>query len=280
MFNNIGIIGGSGVMAKMFTQKLKDLGKTVITSDETTISKEKELVTSSELIILSVPIDHTKEVIRRIKRWLHKDQLLTDFTSVKNNVIPEMLETEASVISSHPMFGPMTDFSGQNVVLLPVRENKFLHKFERFFKELNLNTEIVQDWHKHDEYMSFIQGLIHFTHIVFAQTLHSKDVDLNTLLKICSPVYQSHFAFACRIFARDPHLYTHILMDNPQNKEVLNEFVKNAQNNIKNLQKGEEEVFKKHFQESKEFLGEYVDEFAKQSDFLVENLKEYNQRKK
>ena len=92
---------------------------------------------------------------------------------------------------------------------------------------------MMADWKKHDETMSVIQGLMHFIHIVFSRTLQSRDVDLQTILSVCSPVYQANFAFACRILQRDPKLYTDILMDNPENESILKSFLDEAKQSFK-----------------------------------------------
>jgi chorismate mutase / prephenate dehydrogenase len=279
MINNIGIIGGTGQMGQMFTQHFKKIGKTVRISDEKTQSDEKDLVLNSELIIISVPIDLTAMVVKRIKPWLKKDQLLSDFTSVKNKAIPAMIETDAAIISCHPVFGGMENISGQNIVLLPVVPGKFLSKYKRLYQELLLNVIIMDDWKKHDESMSFIQGLMHFQHIVFTQTLKAKNVDLETILSMCSPVYQANFAFACRIIQRDPHLYTHILMDNPENIQVLSKFIDEASKSLKLIQKKDETAFQKNFLGYREYLGKFGTDFNEQSEYLVTKLREYNQNK-
>lgn len=262
----------------MFQEKLEQLGKDVLVSDEQNLHKEKEILNNCDLVIVSVPIDASVDVIKRIKPDLHKEQLLSDFTSVKDQIVPEMLRTDAWVIPSHPMFGPMEDMSGQNMILMPIVAGKFLAKYKRLMEDLKLNVVVMENWKKHDEYMSFIQGLMHFINIVFTQTLRSKDVDLQTMMSICSPVYQSNFAFACRILNRDPHLYTHILMDNPQNLEVLNQFLKNASESYKYIQKKDDETFQKEFMESRDFLGEFAGEFSAQSDYLIKQLKEYEKK--
>ncbi len=262
-------------MGRMFQRYFNMLGIEVLVSDEKSISFEKELVERSDLVIVSVPIEHNETVIRRVGPMLGKHQLFSDFCSVKSKIVPEMLKSDACVISCHPMFGPLPDITKQNIVLLPVRPGKFLAKYQRLYQDLALNAVVVSDWKKHDESMSFIQGLMHFFHIVFTQTMRSKDVDLDTLLSICSPVYQANFAFTCRILQRDPQLYTHILMDNPENISVLNQFVKQASESIKLLQKKDEEAFVKQFLANREFLGEHGVEFSSQSDFLVEKLKQF-----
>jgi len=276
MINTIGIIGGSGQMGVMFEREFRRLGKEVLTSDIDSMRLEKNLVAKSDLIIVSVPIDESSKVVKRISPWLKENQLLSDFCSVKSKIIPSMLETEAAVISSHPMFGSMRDISKQNIILLPVREKKFLAKCQRLYQDLGLNVVVIDDWKKHDVSMSFIQGLMHFFHIVFTQTLKSKDVDLATLLSICSPVYQANFAFTCRILQRDPHLYTHILMDNPENVVVLKSFIEQAQQSLKLIQKKDESAFMENFVSYRDYLGNFGEIFSNQSDFLIDKIKEYS----
>ncbi|MCP4294776.1 MAG: prephenate dehydrogenase/arogenate dehydrogenase family protein, partial [Proteobacteria bacterium] len=146
MMNTIGIIGGTGQMGSMFEREFKKIGKRVLISDETTISSEKKLVHESDVVIISVPLGVSAQVIKRIKPWLHEDQLLSDFTSVKNKVIPAMLETDASIISCHPMFGLVGEITGQNIVILPVREGKYLQKYRRLYQQLGLNVVTMKDW--------------------------------------------------------------------------------------------------------------------------------------
>ena len=277
MFGTIGIIGGTGQMGQMFKQHFESSGIEVLISDESSIAFERELVDRSEMVIVSVPLGQNEAVVERISPHLSNNQLLSEYSSVKVKIVPAMLKTAACVISTHPMFGNLSDISKQNIILLPVRPGKYLSKLKRLYENLNLNAVVLQEWQKHDESMSYIQGLMHFFHIVFTQTMKSKDVDLSTLLSICSPVYQANFAFTCRILQRDPHLYTHILMDNPENLTVLNRFVEQAQESIRLLQKKDEKGFIKRFEENREFLGEHGAEFSNQSDFLVEQMKRYSE---
>ena len=262
-------------MGRMFKEHFERIGRTVAISDREALG-EKELVRNCELVVVSVPIAVTPEVIGRIKPWLRRSQLLSDFTSVKNRAIPCMLETDAAVISCHPLFGGMADMAGQNVILLPVRSGKFLAKYKRLYRELDLNITVMEDWRKHDESMSFVQGLMHFLHIVFTQTLKAKRVDLETIMSMCSPIYRAYFAFACRILQREPRLYTHILMDNPENIAVLKRFVEEAKISLKLIEKGKADQFVKNFEECRDYLGEIGKRFGEDSDFLVEELRKRN----
>jgi prephenate dehydrogenase len=262
MIERIGIIGGSGQMGRMFAGALQAAGRTVNTTDLETMDREQWLVNTSDAVIISVPIDATPSVVRRIRPWLNAQQLIADFSSVKSGIIPALLETEAAVISCHPMFGHMPEISRQNIILLPARPRQYLTEFQRLFREIGLNVVVMDDWQKHDECMSFIQGLMHFFHIVFTQTLRKKGVDLSTLLAICSPVYQANF-------------YTHILMDNPENIGVLGSFIEEAKEGLSLIRNKDEVAFKESFLENREFLGKFAEIFGQQSDFLVEKLKGY-----
>ena len=276
MIQKIGIIGGTGMMGRMFQSAWEAQGKEVRVTGSKDLDKEKALVMESELVILSVPIDKTAEVVRRISPWLTSGHLLSDFTSVKSPVVPVLAKTEAQVIACHPMFGQVQSLKGHNVILMPLDGGgKFLHQYKRLYEDLGLKVTVLADWTKHDESMSVIQGLMHFIHIVFSRTLAKRQVDLETVLQICSPVYQANFAFACRILMRDPHLYTRILMDNPQNLSVLSDFLAEAQGHLKLIDKGDEKTFENHFLETREFLGDLGEVFSAQSDYLVEKLKEY-----
>ena len=264
-------------MGQMFHRCFLNIGKSVLVSDQSTISSEKALIDKSDLVIISVPIDESVNVVDRISPWLNEQHLISDFTSVKCNVVPAMLKSKASVISCHPMFGKMMDISKQNMILMPVRAGGNLQACQELFQSLKLNVVVIDDWRKHDESMSIIQGLMHFIHIVFTQTLKSKAADLETILSICSPVYQANFAFSCRILLRDPHLYTHILMDNPENLTVLNDFIQLARDSVHLLQKKDQEAFKRNFIESRDYLGKYGKLFSNQSDFLIEKIKEFSE---
>ena len=71
------------------------------------------------MVIVSVPIQATEAVIREVGPHVRKDGLLMDVTSVKQMPLDVMLaSTEASVVGTHPMFGPgVHTFQGQRVVV-------------------------------------------------------------------------------------------------------------------------------------------------------------------
>ena len=107
MIKNIGIIGGSGKIGRTFKNAFENIGLNVIVTDHSTKDQENDLINKSEWIILCVPIDKTPEVFNSIKSKIRKDQVFSDFTSVKSILGNNTYDFE--FISCHPLFGPLNN---------------------------------------------------------------------------------------------------------------------------------------------------------------------------
>ena len=53
---------------------------------------------------------------------------------------------------------------------------------------------------------------------------------------------------------RNPELYMHILMDNPNNKPLLKKFITETKNQLKTIENKDSKEFLKEFQMSKDFI--------------------------
>jgi chorismate mutase/prephenate dehydrogenase len=115
----IAIIGGRGSMGRVLDRMFGDLGHRVIVSDHQTELTPGDAAAMADVTIISVPIDVTEQVIREVAPRVRPDALLMDVTSVKSDPVRLMLEsTTASVLGTHPMFGPSVhSLQGQRVVL-------------------------------------------------------------------------------------------------------------------------------------------------------------------
>ena len=69
--------------------------------------------------------------------------------------------------------------------------------------------------------MTYIQALRHFS--TFANGLHlsKQPVNLSNLLALSSPIYRLELAMIGRLFAQDAALYADIIMDKPENLDVI-----------------------------------------------------------
>jgi prephenate dehydrogenase len=270
----VGLIGGGGRMGTVFTGLFAASGCRVLSAGPGDDPTYGGLVTGCDLVVVTVPIAETLAVIRRIAPLLRPDQLLCDFTSIKREPVAAMLESPAWVIGLHPLFGPMPNVAGQNVVLCPARPGPCRPWVEAFLKGHGMNP-VEMTPAGHDEAMAFIQGLTHFLNITFARTLQTRQADLEALLRVCSPVYQVFFAVLSRILSGDARLYGQIQLLNRENVPVLREFLDNGQALLAAVEGGDWDGFYKVFQEAADYLGDFKTVARDESNFLIDQMRVY-----
>jgi prephenate dehydrogenase len=117
-----GIIGGTGKMGRLFTPVFERAGYEVLVSGRSTRLTNTDLAEQCDLVIVSVPIHDTVQVIEEISPVLTKDQVLGDFTSLKSGPVAAMLKSHAAVVGLHPMFGPtVQSLSHRTIIVCPAR---------------------------------------------------------------------------------------------------------------------------------------------------------------
>lgn len=270
----IGMIGGSGKMGRMFRRLFEADGYQVLVAGRSTELSYEELAHRADVVIITVPVRETPAMIRRIAPAMRPEQLLSDFTSVKGAPVEAMLDSSASVIGCHPVFGPMSDPAGQNVVLCPARPGPFWDWYQGFFLRHGMKVFSMTP-PEHDEAMAFIQGLTHFINIVFARTLQTRSGELERLLQVCSPVYRLLFATLGRILSGEAELYTQIQLSNPDNTAITAEFLKNGTELLNLIKKGDEQAIEALFNQAADYLGDFKAEARRESDFLIQQLIKY-----
>ena len=116
----IGIIGGTGGIGRWFVDFFEKEGYTVHVSGRRTGMDMDEMAQKCQVVIVSVPIGVTTQVIEQVGPKMKKESLLMDFTSLKEEPVKAMLECSSSeVMGCHPLFGPdVSSIEGQNIVFL------------------------------------------------------------------------------------------------------------------------------------------------------------------
>ena len=275
MINKIGIIGGTGKMGSSFNKVLTEIGYDVIISDENSKDQEKTILNTCDWIILTVPIDKTLSVYKSIKKKISINQVFSDFTSVKSILKNELKNSNYEIISCHPLFGPLNEFKGQNIITIPVKKGEKYKYIKEIFNKIGLNTTEVSSLKEHDKYMSLIQGMTHFSHVCFTTAMKKINPDLDKIMEICSPIYLSNIAFSSRITGGDENLYTNIIMDNPINEEVIKLYLETSKELYKMIEGKEYEKFKDNFKENRKYLKNHISKMIKQSDYLVNKMAEF-----
>jgi chorismate mutase/prephenate dehydrogenase len=79
----IGIIGGKGQLGGWCSDIFQKRGYPLLIADRDTELSNLELVEQASIVVVSVPIGVTGDVLREIQGALRSDQLVVDLTSVK-----------------------------------------------------------------------------------------------------------------------------------------------------------------------------------------------------
>ena len=266
----IGIIGGTGGMGRLFASVFEKTGHQVIVSGRKTTLTNEEIARNSDIVMVSVPIHVTIQVIETITPILTKDQILTDLTSLKSSQIQAMLLSSARVIGLHPMFGPtIGSIAGQTIIAIPARcKKEDMDILKKIFEEEGARvTETTPEIH--DKMMAVIQGLTHFKALLLAGTMRRLGISPADTEAFMSPVYRIETGIAGRILAQSPELYSDILCMNPYVPSVLDTCIRTACEIKDVISAGDSVAFSSEFIASREWFGQFCEQALKETDALI-----------
>lgn len=271
----VAIIGGEGGMGRSLNTLFTDLGHEVLSADLDTELRPEDAAATADVVIISVPIRDTRAVIEELGPLVRQDALLMDVTSIKIDPMNAMLaSTEASVLGTHPMFGPgVNTYQGQRVVICRGRGDAWHDWALQMFTARGLViTEATPA--EHDSMMAIVQVLHHFKTQVLGLALSRTGAPLEETLRFTSPAYLLETYVTGRHFAQSPDLYGPIEMLNPDSKQVIALFQKAAADLAEILAAGDQAAFDQMFDDVRMFFGEFTDEALEQSGFLIDRLVE------
>lgn len=271
----IAIIGGEGAMGRRLAELFRGLGHEVLSADRHTALRPEQAARRAEVTLISVPIQVTAQVIAEVGPHVPPQGLLMDVTSLKQAPLAQMLAaTSASVLGTHPMFGPgVHTLQGQRVVLCRGRGDTWAEWVEQNLRACGLSISHATA-EEHDRAMAFVQVLTHFQTQVLGLTLARLGSQLEESLRFTSPAYLIELYVAARHFAQDPALYGPIEMENPRTHEVTNAFRSAAESLQKVLADRDQAAFERLFHEVRAFFGEFSAEATEQGGYLIDRLVE------
>lgn len=259
-------------MGRMLRGMFESSGYRVLISDVDTECTTEQLVDQAEVVIFAVPVRQTAPLIRSLAPRFRREQLVSDLTSIKAEPVRAMLESQASVIGCHPVFGPLPTPEGQNLVMCPARPGPYLSWYREFFQSHGIHVlELTPE--EHDDSMAFIQGLTHFINIIFAETLRSRGADLERLLQLCSPIYRVFFAMLSRILSGEPELYGQIQITNRANIPVIRDFQQNGAKLLALVEKEDWDGVYGFISRAADNLGDYKQKARSESDYLIDQMR-------
>ena len=237
---NIGIIGGTDGLGKTLVYYFRDEFNVYITGTDhkkgravaqelgvNYIESNAGLANISDLLVISVPIQHTSNVIREVAPFMKSGSLMVDVTSVKEEplkTMKEVLPENVEYIPTHPVFGPRTTrLDNQVIVLTADKKGKWYDKVYNYLASKNMRV-IETTAEKHDFMMSIVQVLTHFSFISTASAIEKLKVDLTESEDYESPIYNLMIDMIARIVAQNPYLTYNIQSMNNNGPKIRNTF--------------------------------------------------------
>jgi chorismate mutase/prephenate dehydrogenase len=263
------IVGGKGRMGQLFEKMLTLSGYQVKVLDKEEWSQAPALLADAGMVIVSVPIHLTEQVIAQLPPLPH-DCILVDIASVKNRPLQAMLAAHAGpVLGLHPMFGPDSGSLAKQVVVWcdgrqPEAYQWFLEQIQVWGARLHRISAV-----EHDQNMAFIQALRHFATFAYGLHLAEENVQLEQLLALSSPIYRLELAMVGRLFAQDPQLYADIIMSSESNLALIKRYYQRFGEAISLLEQSDKQGFIDSFRKVEQWFGDYAPRFMRESGTLL-----------
>ena len=283
----VGIIGGSDGLGKTLIYYFRDEFDVIITArnhekgrnvankaNVKYIESNTELASISDILVISVPINHTSDVIREVAGFMKEGSLMVDVTSIKEEPLKTMSETvpeNVEYIPTHPIFGPRTtELDNQVIVLTPDKKGKWFDKVYNYLSSKNMRV-IITSAEKHDFMMSIVQILTHFSFISTTSAIEKLKVDIKETENYESPIYNLMIDVIARISAQNPYLTYNIQTMNENGPKIRNTFVEAVSELRDVINNGDDEKFVSIVEKSVDHMGDVSDALGR-SDKAIRAL--------
>ncbi|WP_024549738.1 bifunctional chorismate mutase/prephenate dehydrogenase [Siccibacter turicensis] len=271
------IVGGGGQMGRLFEKMLTLSGYQVRILEKADWDNAPALLQDAGMVIVSVPIHVTEEVIAALPP-LPSDCILVDLASVKSGPLQAMLNAHSGpVLGLHPMFGPDSGSLAKQVVVYcdgrePQAYQWLLEQIQVWGARLHRISAV-----EHDQNMAFIQALRHFATFAYGLHLAEENVQLEQLLALSSPIYRLELAMVGRLFAQDPQLYADIIMSSGDNLALIKRYYTRFGEAIALLEQSDKQAFISSFRKVEHWFGDYATRFQSESRSLLHQANDIRQ---
>lgn len=263
------IVGGNGQLGKIFVDLFQRSNYNVETLEQDDWPNSEAILQGSSVVIVAVPIRLTSRVIQQLNN-LPDDCILADVTSIKESPLYEMKKVHSGpVVGLHPMFGP--DVSGLIKQTIIACEGRDPEKYAWLLSQFQVwGAKIYQvDAHAHDQAMSMVQVMRHFSTIAYGYHLMTEGADISQLVEMSSPIYRLELVMVGRLFAQNPVLYTDIIFSNRDNIAMMKRFAYRFLELLEDVDLGDKEAFINMFNQVSDWFGDYANIFLDESKAML-----------
>ncbi|MCL1141441.1 bifunctional chorismate mutase/prephenate dehydrogenase [Shewanella gaetbuli] len=270
---HIVVVGGEGQLGQLFTQMLTLSGYSVKSLDKNDWQRADALFDGAGMVLVTVPIKVTCDVIKTHLTRLPDTCILADLTSIKEQPVDTMLLAhKGPVVGLHPMFGPDVGSLAKQVVV--VCHGRQAEAYQWLLDQIAIwGARIVEaEPVKHDKAMQLVQAMRHFSSFVYGMNLCKEDAEIDTLLQFSSPIYRLELAMVGRLFAQDPELYADIIFAQQGSQDVIADYLDNYRDALAMLKSGDRDAFVAEFKRVAKWFGDFAPQFQHESRAMLQSV--------
>ncbi len=211
-------------MGKWLMMHLRGLGYKVIPYDARQ-GDDPSLLGNSELVIVSVPVHLTPEIIKSSVKHMKEGSTIVEVASVKSGVYEELVKASHTGIKAlclHPMFGPsVRTLKGKTVAVIPVRDAEVeVQRASPLFPEADM---VVVDANQHDRYMTRILSVPYLVNMALAATY--LDTDLDLMKQLSGTSFSLQYTLTQSITGESSDLIHSLLNENKNMRNATEELI-------------------------------------------------------
>lgn len=270
----VGLIGGSMALKL----KAKGLASYVygVDQNEAHLTEAQQLgiideiasleyaVAHSDLVILTIPVDASREMLPEILNLVDDTHTVMDAGSTKEGIVDAVKDhpKRDRFVAFHPMWG--TENSGPKSALSESFTGKAAvicdreHSAEDALKTVELVAEnldmhlIYMKAQDHDIHTAYISHISHITSYALANTVLEKEREEDTIFQLAS----SGFSSTVRLAKSHPEMWVPIFKQNKENVlDVLNEHISQLRKFKSALEKDNDELLEELIRNANKIRG-------------------------
>ncbi len=195
-----------------------------------------ENLKSADIVIVSIPVDSTVEILPRILDTINDEALVMDVGSTKTDIckIVENHPKRRNFLATHPIAG--TEFSGPKAALehLFQKKTNIICEIEKtafklqekalaIFQIMGMRIRYMNP-EAHDKHIAYVSHLSHISSFMLGKTVIEKEKNERDIFDMAG----SGFASTVRLAKSSPEMWTPIFKQNKNNViETLEEYISN-----------------------------------------------------
>lgn len=270
----IGFLGGSLVKSLSKSKKVKS----IVACDKNINSLKKaysdgvitdytleinEKFSKCDIIFICTPVSFIVEYVKKLKKVIKKDCIITDTGSTKKTILDETKKINVEFIGGHPMIGSersgyetSKDLLFENSYYIITKNKKNSDESIEKLKELILEIRaipIIIDADKHDYITSIISHVPHIVASGLVDLVKKSDDEEETMKTLAA----GGFKDITRIASSDPVMWENICVENRE--EILNSLNKfiDILENFKTKIDSREKLYE-YFESSKKYRDSFI----------------------